>query len=133
MSKSTKITFKGQKIFIGLDVHLKNWCVTVCSQNAILKTFNMPPSPEGLHSYLTRNYPDGEYYSVYEAGFCGLVGNVAISLHHPRSSNQSMLKLNISLIIWLLAFALLIIFFMPRSFLFSSNLERRISYNFNMI
>lgn len=36
------------------------------------KTFVMPPSPEKLHEYLTRNFPEATYYSAYEAGFCGV-------------------------------------------------------------
>jgi transposase len=31
----------------------------------------MNPDPEELLRYLQRNYPNGNYVSVYEAGFCG--------------------------------------------------------------
>jgi len=37
----------------------------------VLKTFTMNPSPHELSRYLCRNYPGGEYWSAYEAGFCG--------------------------------------------------------------
>ena len=66
-----QISFKGQRIFIGIDVHLKSWSVTIASEHAVLKRFTQSPSPEALHSFLTREYPDAEYKSVYEAGFCG--------------------------------------------------------------
>ena len=66
-----QISFKGQRIFIGIDVHLKSWSVTIASEHAVLKRFTQSPSPEVLHSFLTREYPDAEYKSVYEAGFCG--------------------------------------------------------------
>ena len=66
-----QITFKGQRIFIGIDVHLKSWSVTIASEHTVLKRFTQPPSPEALYSFLTREYPDAEYKSVYEAGFCG--------------------------------------------------------------
>jgi transposase len=36
-----------------------------------LKTFSMNPSPLELIAYLKKNYPDGIYHIVYEAGFCG--------------------------------------------------------------
>lgn len=66
-----QISFKGQRIFIGIDVHLKSWSVTIASEHAVLKRFTQSPSPEALHGFLTREYPDAEYKSVYEAGFCG--------------------------------------------------------------
>jgi transposase len=31
----------------------------------------MDPSPKALKQYLEKHYPEGEYYSVYEAGFSG--------------------------------------------------------------
>ncbi len=69
--QSNEISFKGQNIYVGLDVHLKSWSVTVLSENNVLKRFVQPPDPDALHKFLTRNYPEAEYYSVYEAGFCG--------------------------------------------------------------
>ena len=41
------------------------------SQATQLKKFSQSPDPEALHAHLVRNYPEAEYYSVYEAGFCG--------------------------------------------------------------
>jgi transposase len=35
------------------------------------KTFSQPPKPEILFQYLQKNFPGGNYYSAYEAGFCG--------------------------------------------------------------
>lgn len=72
MSNTKKtLDFKNVKFFIGLDVHKKQWTVTVRSNKIRLKTFSMNPSVEELKRYLQQNYPSGEYYSVYEAGFCG--------------------------------------------------------------
>ena len=69
--QSNEISFKGQNIYVGLDVHLRSWSVTVLSENSVLKRFVQAPDPEALHKFLTRSYPDADYYSVYEAGFCG--------------------------------------------------------------
>ena len=66
-----EISFRGQKIYIGIDVHLKSWSVTVLSETSVLKKFSQHPSPEALHGFLARSYPGAEYHSVYEAGFCG--------------------------------------------------------------
>lgn len=69
--QSNEISFKGQNIYVGLDVHLKSWSVTVLSENSVLKRYVQDPDPDALHKFLTRNYPEADYHSVYEAGFCG--------------------------------------------------------------
>lgn len=66
-----ELDFTGQKLFIGIDVHKKSWKVTISSNQMTLKTFSMEPSAEQLAAYMQKHYPKGEYYSVYEAGFCG--------------------------------------------------------------
>lgn len=60
-----------QDYFIGLDVHKKSWTVCIRNSGLFLKKFSMNPSPLELYKYLKRKYPDGIYYSVYEAGYCG--------------------------------------------------------------
>ncbi|MHA2183208.1 MAG: IS110 family RNA-guided transposase [Promethearchaeota archaeon] len=64
-------SFDGQDFFIGIDVHRKNWVVSIRYHHMELKTFSMNPSPQQLFHHLSKNYPNGNYYSVYEAGFCG--------------------------------------------------------------
>jgi len=65
------LNFEGQNIYVGIDVHLKSWSVAVLSENCILKKFSQNPDSKALHKFLTTNYPDASYYSVYEAGFSG--------------------------------------------------------------
>jgi transposase len=65
------ISFKGQNIYIGIDVHKKEWTVCIFSEHLEHKMFSQPPTVEALMSYLNRNFPDATYYSAYEAGFCG--------------------------------------------------------------
>jgi transposase len=81
--KSTN--FEGQDFFIGLDVHRKNWVVTIRCNHMELKTFSMNPSAQKLYHYLSKNYPKGNYYSVYEAGFCGFW--IHRNLHELRINN----------------------------------------------
>lgn len=69
--QSNKISFKGQNIYVGIDVHLKSWSVTILSETSVLKKFVQGADPDKLHRTLTTNYPEAEYHSVYEAGFCG--------------------------------------------------------------
>ena len=66
-----ELNFKGQNIFIGIDVHLKSWTVSIFTEELFHKKFNQPPSAEVLSDYLKRNFPNATYYSVYEAGFSG--------------------------------------------------------------
>ncbi len=70
-TKVKKLDFRGQNIYVGIDVHKKSWSVSVLSENAVLKKFSQDPKPEALHKFLTTNYPGAKYHSVYEAGFCG--------------------------------------------------------------
>ena len=41
------------------------------SETTQLKKFSQSPDPDALYAHLVKNYPKAEYYSVYEAGFCG--------------------------------------------------------------
>ena len=65
------IDFTDEIFFIGLDIHKNQWTVSISNNGVILKKFSMDPSVEILVKYLRKNYPGGEYRSVYEAGFCG--------------------------------------------------------------
>ncbi|MDR3628059.1 MAG: transposase, partial [Ignavibacteriaceae bacterium] len=69
--ENSKLDFTRQPIFVGIDVHKKSWSVTIQYEGIQLKTFSMNPEPEELSKYLNKNYPNGTYISVYEAGFCG--------------------------------------------------------------
>jgi transposase len=59
------------KIYVGIDLHLKSWTVTILTENTIHKTFTQPPNAVLLANYLKQNFPDHEYFSAYESGFCG--------------------------------------------------------------
>ena len=65
------LSFINQVFYIGIDVHLKSWTVTIRTAGSEIKTFKMDPVPEQLAAYLRKNFPDGTYMTVYEAGFCG--------------------------------------------------------------
>lgn len=69
--KRNKINFGNQQIFVGIDVHKRQWNVSIRSNGLLLKNFSMNPVPKELHKYLICNYPEAEYHSVYEAGYCG--------------------------------------------------------------
>jgi transposase len=70
-TQSSKIDFTGQNIYVGFDVHLKSWKVSIMTEHLVHKSFSQSPSPKVLHKYLIDHFPGGTYYSAYEAGFCG--------------------------------------------------------------
>ena len=67
-----ELNFDGQNIFVGIDVHLKSWNVSIFTENLYHKTINQPPKAESLSTYLKQSFPNAIYHSVYEAGFSGL-------------------------------------------------------------
>jgi transposase len=74
-SKDTTNCFEGQNIYVGIDAHLKNWKVTILLENTPFKTFAQDASAATLGDYLRRNFPNANYFSAYEAGFCGFSGH----------------------------------------------------------
>ena len=66
-----ELDFTGQKIYVGMDTHKNSWKISIVHDELLLKTFVQPPVPDTLVSYLTRNYPGAEYYTAYEASYCG--------------------------------------------------------------
>jgi transposase len=70
-TENNKLDFTGQIFFIGIDVHKKQWVVTIRHEKMTLKKMHMRSSPEELAGYMEKHYPGGKYYSIYEAGFSG--------------------------------------------------------------
>lgn len=70
-NESNKLSFKGQDIFIGIDVHLKSWIITIMMEFSAFKTLSINPEAKILRNYLEKNFPGGIYHSAYEAGFTG--------------------------------------------------------------
>ena len=70
-TKVRTLSFKGQKIYVGIDVHLKSWTVTILLEDMFYRKFRQNPSAGELSRYLKKHFPGGTYYSAYESGFCG--------------------------------------------------------------
>lgn len=79
--QSNKLNFKGQNIFIGIDVHLKSWNVCICVGDVRMKPFSQSPDAKTLKNHLISNYPGGTYYSAYESGFCGFSAHYDLIEH----------------------------------------------------
>lgn len=65
------LDFTGQSIYVGIDVHKKNWGICILGELLEHKVFSQPPKPEVLVNYLYKYFPSADYYSAYEAGFSG--------------------------------------------------------------
>lgn len=78
--------FEGQKIFVGIDVHAKQWHVYASPTMSLgVRAVSMPPNASALISYLTNRFPGGIYMSAYEAGFCGFIKHrelIAVGIHN---------------------------------------------------
>lgn len=71
MKQSNKINFKGQNIYIGIDVHLKSWHVTIMTDFGFKRKHSQEASASVLFEHLKNHYPEGNYYAIYESGFSG--------------------------------------------------------------
>jgi len=70
-AQASQLDLSGQDIYVGLDVHLTSWTVSIYTAHLEHKTFRQDPRPEALIRYLKRNFPDAHYHGVYEAGYSG--------------------------------------------------------------
>lgn len=66
-----ELSFSGQKIFIGIDVHKDSWRIAIAPEVGVVKGYSGHPSAKELLDFLKKHYPDGEYHAVYESGFSG--------------------------------------------------------------
>lgn len=70
--KNTKLlNFEGHSIYVGIDIHLKSWKITIHTDEFELKTFSQEPNAALLVKHLKLNYPGANIKCVYEAGFSG--------------------------------------------------------------
>jgi transposase len=69
--QSNELNFKGENIYVGIDVHKKDWKVHIRSNYSEFKTFTQPPTVAALVKHLKENFPGASYHSAYEAGFSG--------------------------------------------------------------
>lgn len=82
MKKETKLIEKGgelQVVYIGIDVHKKQWKVAIYTPLYEYKVFSQNPDPGQLYVFLCKHFPGWRYLSVYEAGFCGFWIDASLS------------------------------------------------------
>ena len=54
MKKCSTVSFEGQVIFVGIDVHKESWVVNLRHCHRELDKFSMNPCPEMLAKYLRK-------------------------------------------------------------------------------
>ena len=97
------IDFKGQRIYIGIDVHLRSWSVTAMALPYYKVQSTLPPSATALRSFLDCRFPRGEYVACYESGFtgfstyyslvaCGIECHVVNAADVPSTQYESVMK-----------------------------------------
>lgn len=90
--KKQVIDFTGIDVYVGLDVHKKNWSVSIIVDDLVTKTFTQDPCTKGLMQTLEGLYPNATFHLVYEAGFSGFkvqreltqAGHDCIVVHPPE-------------------------------------------------
>ncbi len=70
---SAKISYIGQKVFVGIDVHKKNYSVVAVVEGTVVKKWQARANPDKLAQQLLRYFPGASIHTVYEAGFSGFV------------------------------------------------------------
>lgn len=59
------------KLYIGIDIHKRNWKVHCSTELFSGKSFSMSPEPLDLKKYVDKHFPNHEVSVAYEAGCCG--------------------------------------------------------------
>lgn len=74
--QSNKKFFEGTTIFVGIDVHARQWHVYATPMPPLpVSAVCMPPDAEALLKFLKNKFPGGIYKSAYEIGFCGFTAH----------------------------------------------------------
>jgi transposase len=63
--------FTGKSIYVGIDVHLKSWDISIYLDQQHIRSFHQPPDGSKLIATLQRDYPNAAFQCAYEAGFSG--------------------------------------------------------------
>ena len=62
---------KSKGLYIGIDVHKRQWSVSIFTEIIHHKTFSQGPQPEILKSYLDKYFSEYQVYCAYEASKFG--------------------------------------------------------------
>ncbi len=66
-----KVTYRGNKVYIGIDVHKKTYTFSAYCDGLICKTATVPANPKQFSDNLKKWFQGAVISGVYEAGFSG--------------------------------------------------------------
>jgi transposase len=69
--KTTQSDFSSLQLYVGLDVHKKQWSSSIFTDAAHHRTFSQPPTPSALKAYLDRHFPGAPVTCAYETSKLG--------------------------------------------------------------
>lgn len=70
-NKDNSLDFSNQSIYVGIDVHLKQWKVTILGEHCSFSAFSQPADSTVLINHLLSKFPGASIKCAYEAGFSG--------------------------------------------------------------
>jgi transposase len=71
MNKIKVLSFAGETIYCGIDVHKKNWRVNIRTAERELEDYSQNADADCFIEHVKKRYPDAKVKVAYEAGFCG--------------------------------------------------------------
>jgi transposase len=74
-----RISYTGERVYVGIDVHKETYTVTCVCRKQIVKTATVPAEPARLAASLLRWFPGATVASAYEAGFSAFVLHRALT------------------------------------------------------
>src|SRR5215831_1096204 len=74
-----RISYAGERVYVGVDVHKETYTVTCVCHTQIVKTATVPAEPASLAASLLRWFPGATLTSAYEAGFSAFVLHRALT------------------------------------------------------
>lgn len=69
--RTITIDLRAVQLFIGIDVHKRQWTVTILTNDIHHRTFSQPPRPEALKTYLDKWFPNARVSCAYESSKFG--------------------------------------------------------------
>lgn len=70
---NNKYDYTGKTVYVGIDVHKRNYVLASLCEGQLVKRWAMEASPEKLAEQLSKNFTGAKIRTVYEAGFAGFV------------------------------------------------------------
>ena len=62
-----KVSFKGQNIYVGIDVHLKTWHVTTLTESGCKYSFAQHADAKELFDRLNKKFPEAFHLISFQA------------------------------------------------------------------